>query len=294
MSLHAVTAYSTSNTSGHQNSTTLRRAIGGANVNAPDNDGKTALQEAAEVENHAVARLLIDHGADIESRDKNGATALHYEASSGHDVLVRLLFEYGTACEITTEDTAFYLASKFGHRRVLQSLLSCGADDEVKNAQMDRALHCTIDNGAPTVDIEIIRALVDHGSMVVDQNVDNMDPLQLTVKRNIEDVADILLQETAIDQDTVNGQTPFHATATFGRLDMVNILLENQADPNALNERQQTPLHQALGRRLRKPGIEDAWTESYNTVEELETTYDYDSEADNGKHFCYSRRRESR
>lgn len=75
---------------------------------------------------------------------------------------------------------------------------------------------------------------------------------------------------------------------------MVKILLENQADPNALNEWQQTPLHQALGLRLRKPGIEDTWTESYNTVEELETIYDYDSEADNGKHFCWSRIRESR
>lgn len=80
----------------------------------------------------------------------------------------------------------------------MQSFLSCEADDEFKSTQTDSALHCTIDNGAPTVDIEIIRALLDHGSMVVDQNIDNMDPLQLTVKRNIEDVADFLLQGTRV------------------------------------------------------------------------------------------------
>ena len=292
----------------------------GANVNASDNDGKTALHEAAGAGNHAVARLLLDHGADIEARDKNGATALHYGASGGHDVLVRLLFEYGAdvdACEITTRDTALHLASTFGHRGVLQSLLSRGADVEVKNTQKDSALHCAIDNRAPTVDIEIVRALVYHGSMVVDQNVDNMTPLHLTVKRNREDVAALLLQsgfhvdtrvkrkrwsrtrregvdrydlygeETAIDHDTVTGLTPLHAAAMFGRPDMVKFLLKNQADPNALNEQQQTPLHLALGRRLRKSGIDDAWTEPYNMVEELETIYDYDSEADDGEIFLF-------
>lgn len=57
----------------------LKRALkAGANVNAADQSGKTALMTAALNRNDALVRKLLDAGANIQQKDKNGHTALTY------------------------------------------------------------------------------------------------------------------------------------------------------------------------------------------------------------------------
>ena len=48
----------------------------GANPNAEDKDGDTALIEAAKKCKTEVVKLLLEAGADIEAKDKEGKTAL--------------------------------------------------------------------------------------------------------------------------------------------------------------------------------------------------------------------------
>ncbi|XP_078699981.1 uncharacterized protein LOC144926827 [Branchiostoma floridae x Branchiostoma belcheri] len=46
-----------------------------------------------------VVELLIQHGADLEARDRNGQTALHRASRDGHTGVVELLIQHGADLE---------------------------------------------------------------------------------------------------------------------------------------------------------------------------------------------------
>lgn len=67
----------------------------GADVNATDERGSTALLEAARYGHDDVARALIAAGANIKARDHEGKTALMLAVAGGHDDVVRVLKQAG-------------------------------------------------------------------------------------------------------------------------------------------------------------------------------------------------------
>ena len=56
----------------------------GANANAKDNDGWTALMQAAVHGHTETAELLLKHGADVNAKRNDGSTALMQAAVNGH------------------------------------------------------------------------------------------------------------------------------------------------------------------------------------------------------------------
>lgn len=118
----------------------------GANVNARDKDGRTALifiydqgcsrkyptQEGAE--------LLLKYGADINARDKNGLTALMYVIGTGcsHDS-IQLLINKGA--NINTKDkfgyTPLLFAARYKKLQFIQMLLDNGAKIEDTEELLD-------------------------------------------------------------------------------------------------------------------------------------------------------------
>jgi ribosomal protein S18 acetylase RimI-like enzyme len=67
----------------------------GADIEAKDKYGYTALIRAASNGYTEVVKLLLDAGADIEAKKENGDTALIRAASNGHTEVVKLLKQYG-------------------------------------------------------------------------------------------------------------------------------------------------------------------------------------------------------
>jgi ankyrin repeat protein len=64
----------------------------GADVNAPDADGDTALHGAAQTGNVEITRMLLDKGANPNAKNKQGGTPLMWAAVYGnHDAAVLLL-----------------------------------------------------------------------------------------------------------------------------------------------------------------------------------------------------------
>ena len=67
----------------------------GAEVNAQDNYGWTALMRAALTGQTETAELLLKNGANINAKDKDGRTALMWATPYGNTKTADLLRRYG-------------------------------------------------------------------------------------------------------------------------------------------------------------------------------------------------------
>jgi ankyrin repeat protein len=67
----------------------------GANVNAVQREGSTALHVAAECGYVESLQMLLGAGAGVHMRDSTGRTALHCAAREGHVAAVEALLSYG-------------------------------------------------------------------------------------------------------------------------------------------------------------------------------------------------------
>ena len=67
----------------------------GADVNAKDVHGETALMKAIMCARIEIITILIEKGADVNARDKNGRTALRWATERGLTGTVKLLRAHG-------------------------------------------------------------------------------------------------------------------------------------------------------------------------------------------------------
>jgi hypothetical protein len=99
------------------------------------------LHEAASSEDEAAIRLLLEKGADIEAKNSNGWTALNIAIRNRHKAVIRLLLEKGTDIEAKNNNgwTALDIAVQNGHEAVIRLLSEEGADIKVKTSDRGTA-----------------------------------------------------------------------------------------------------------------------------------------------------------
>jgi ankyrin repeat protein len=108
---------------------TVRRLLdGGADPNARDGAGATALLWAAD--DVEMTRLLIEYGADVTARSDDGRTAmLAATGRIGAAPIVRLLLEYGASpTDSSAETNPLFASARIGDAEMIQLLLDRGAD----------------------------------------------------------------------------------------------------------------------------------------------------------------------
>ena len=84
----------------------------GADVNAKDAFGSTALMMASSNGQKAVVEMLISAGADVNERDNGGMTALHSTAENANVSIAEILISAGADLKIRNKEgmTALDLA----------------------------------------------------------------------------------------------------------------------------------------------------------------------------------------
>lgn len=112
----------------------------GANPNAAQGDGMSALHLAAQLGNLAIADLLLGAGADVEPETRIGAyTPLHLGSGGAHAQVVRALLDAGAstgAVSSTTGVTALHLAAKaLNGESTVKLLLERGAPANARESQ---------------------------------------------------------------------------------------------------------------------------------------------------------------
>ncbi len=76
----------------------------GADVNAANCTGLTALHLAAKNGHVNVMEMLVNDNANIDATDKSGWTALHHAAHNDHEAVLRLLIKRGADLNAKARD----------------------------------------------------------------------------------------------------------------------------------------------------------------------------------------------
>ena len=107
----------------------------GAEVNAAQGDGMTALHWAGELGDVGLAEMLIYAGANLESVTRNGAqTALHVASEVGKEPVVTVLLEAGANARAASKggSTPLHFAAMAGSGATIEALLDHGADVDAR------------------------------------------------------------------------------------------------------------------------------------------------------------------
>jgi ankyrin repeat protein len=103
----------------------------GADVNAAQGDGMTALHWAAQRKDLPMAELLIQAGANVEATTRlSGHRPLHLASAEGSAELVHALLQAGADAKAatTTGVSAIHLAAESGAVDAIRALTAAGAD----------------------------------------------------------------------------------------------------------------------------------------------------------------------
>ena len=143
----------------------------GANVNAKNKYGRTALMAAAQEGHTEIFDTLIKAGANINAKDNEGLTALMGAAVNGHTETVNALIKAGAEVNAKNNDgyTALMWAAKYGYTEIVNALIEAGADDLTDNNGLTALIIAAYSSFS---NAETINALIDAGSYIKQRDND--------------------------------------------------------------------------------------------------------------------------
>jgi ankyrin repeat protein len=135
----------------------------GADVNAPQGDGMTALHWAAELGSAELAQVLIRAGAKLEATTRLGAfTPLHIAGEMESVEVIRVLLAAGASPNAVSNlggETPLHFAAQTGSVEALSAMLDRGADVNVRSASGQTPLMFAAQANRP----EAVKALIERG-----------------------------------------------------------------------------------------------------------------------------------
>lgn len=123
----------------------------GAEVNAKDETGKTALHWVAPArDNPLMVDVLAANGADVNASDNDGETALMIAASQSNPGIVKELLAEGAKVDATNKAgaTALMAAAYRANVEIVKTLLAKGADPKLKDKKGRTAFDVAKDGSA--------------------------------------------------------------------------------------------------------------------------------------------------
>lgn len=186
------------------------------------------------------ARLLHAAGANLREVGQCSQTGLAMAAERGGVDLISWLIELGTDVNATDDfgQTALMSASRAGNEAAVKTLLAAGADVHALTSTQDQAIH-------QASNIAIIRLLVEAGADVNLIAGDGGFPLLSAAESGDGHLVKHLVEMGARVDNTRTGETALHIAAQEDQLDVMRLLLQYGADPNALDVDGSPPLDRA-------------------------------------------------
>ena len=241
----------------------------GVNVNYSNSEGKTALMLACEAGHEKVVQTLVSADANINLQDSAGQTALML--ADGYVGIVHRLLLAKANPNLQQKDgnTALHIACYKDQNTHAELLLSFGATFVIPNTKGDTAFLASV-RGNNTEILKLMLNSIPHSPFIVSLGVVyacrfghsavfNLFAKQLeystqTAKFFIScaegDVVPVVQHITKfkIDPNTklISGITPLMIASSFGNADVLDCLLEAEADVNSTDQDGYSPLTYAI------------------------------------------------
>ena len=248
----------------------VRALLGiGADPDAADTAGATALLWAAHGDALELVELLLDAGAVPDNANRYGATPLLVAATAGHTATIERLLDAGADPDLAMPEgeTALMRAARAGRPDAVEALLAHGADVHATEhwRQQTAVMWAAVEGNSA-----VARALLAAGADVQARSSGGFTPLLFAVRHNRLDTLGVLVEAGADVDDTLpSGMSALSLATLNAHYDLGVWLLEQGADPNA-DEQGWTPLHQLVWARRPNLGFNNPAPIPSGLVSDLE------------------------
>ena len=206
-------------------------------VNAPQPDGATALHWAAYKSDAESASALIGAGANVNAKNKYGVTPVALAADQGNSAVLNLLLNAGAKPNdsvhfVNSGETPLMHAARSAKIDAVRLLARAGADVNAKETWNGQtALMWAAADG----DSAMVTALLELGADLKAKSNAGTTPFMFAVRKgDLRSVQAMIAAGANVNEKrSGDSATPLLVAVINGRADLVDLLLDKGADPNA-------------------------------------------------------------
>lgn len=235
----------------------------GADINAQNTLGDTALHLAVRKDLRKQGELLLAKGADIFRTNKNGELALTLALKNPLKP-IDWLFTSATMVERDSQgDTILHYIARLGLKDMVGVVLLRGADINARNANGETAIFQCIKSDSD----EVVKILKQAGASLTNRDVLGNTAIIASVLWNAKKSI-LALDPSAEELNAANlsGKTALHEAIRKGNSYMITYIISKKANIDARDNQGLTPLHEAL--KAKRIDIMQTLTSSGADVEE--------------------------
>ena len=208
----------------------------GADVNAAQSDGATALHWAAYLNDAETTGLLLRAGAKVDARNDLGVTPLALAAQQGGAAVIEQLLKAGAKPNdpvnfVDAGETPLMHAARAGSVDAVKVLAKAGADLNAKEQWNGQTalMWAAAEGHAP-----VVETLVEFGADIKARSNAGTTPFMFAVRKGDRASVKAMLAAGAdVNEKRTDLATPLLVAIINGYEDIVDLLLDKGADPNA-------------------------------------------------------------
>jgi len=220
-------------------------------VDVPDSEKRTALMKACMSGNSDIVSALLKYDPQMGVKNDSDETALMLACRRGDYEVCRIILDYMMAKDLkkllededTDGDTPLFYAVYGGHRKIVQLLISKGANVTHMTHAKQTPLFYAARNGEDVICkmvIEALKSKEEKENLVCQIDSDHETALHVAARNRQDHVVKLLLENGAtkcINERDADGDTALISACAAGSKEVVQVLLKHKADMEACNDR---------------------------------------------------------